>query len=343
MTSVILKKALTFIFLSSLIICLTPRFSKGEGVLNLYSARQEVLLRPLIKLFEKKHNIKVNIIAAKADQLINRLEQEGQYTKADVLLTVDVARLINAKEKGLFKPIISSNLNSMIPKQFRDSENHWFGLSLRGRIIIYNKNKVSKNQLKGYANLADEEWKGKILVRSSNNVYNQSLISAMLINYGEDKTDRFLKGFVSNFARKPAGGDRDQIKAVVSGVGDLALVNSYYFLNMKSKDNKNILKDLAVHFPEDSEMKTHVNISGAGIVKYSENTNNALTFLEYMVSNDAQKIYASVNFEYPIRKNLQLNDFIKEYKIPNKDKIALSRIGLVNKEAIIMMDKSGWK
>ena len=202
---------------------------KAEEYLNLYSARQEVLLRPLISKFEQKYNIKVNIIAAKAGQLINRLEQEGKYTMADLLLTVDVARLINAKNKGLLKPTFNTELISSIPLEFRDKENYWFGLSLRARLIVFNKKTVEKNELNGYLGLAEKKWRKRILVRSANNVYNQSLISAMLLNYGEKKTKAFLKNFVSNFARIPSGGDRDQIKAIISGLGDLALVNSYYY------------------------------------------------------------------------------------------------------------------
>ena len=316
---------------------------KAENVLNIYSARQEVLIRPLIDKFESRQNIKVNIIAAKASQLINRLEQEEKYTTADILLTVDVARLINAKNKGLFQPIKNNKLKALIPEEFRDKDNHWFGFSLRARFIVFNKNKVKKKQLNGYMSLAENKWKSRILVRSSNNVYNQSLVAAMLLNYGEEKTAFFLQQFVSNFVRKPSGGDRDQIKGVISEIGDLALVNSYYFLNMKSKDTDNLLENLEVYFPEDKYMKTHVNISGAGIIKYSKNTKNAEKFLEYMVSDEAQKIYSSVNYEYPIRKNLKLNDFIEQYKVPNQDNLSLTKIGQVNKKAIIMMDKAGWQ
>ena len=195
-------------------------FSKEE--LNLYSARQEVLMRPLINMFEEDTQIKVNIIAAKANQLINRIEQEGDYSKADVLLTTDVGRLHIAKEKNIFQQINSNKLNKLIPVNYRDKENYWFGISLRARIIVYNENKVNKNDLNGYINLADAKWLGKILVRSSNNVYNQSLVSAMISNYGKNKTKNFLSNFKNNFARNPSGGDRDQIRAVVSGEGDLA-------------------------------------------------------------------------------------------------------------------------
>ena len=215
-------------------ILIAQSYSKEE--LNLYSARQEVLMRPLIKLFEDEYKIKVNIISAKANQLINRIVQEGEFTNADILLTTDVGRLHIAKEKNIFQKIESSTLANLIPSSYRDKDNYWFGVSLRARLLVYNRNSINKSDLNGYIDLAKDKWKNKILVRSSSNVYNQSLISAMVIKYGEEKVKEFLKGFISNFARKPSGGDRDQIRAVAAGEGDIALVNSYYFLKMKSQD-----------------------------------------------------------------------------------------------------------
>ena len=315
----------------------------AEEYINLYSARQQVLMEPLIKSFQEKTNIKVNVISAKASQLINKIESEGQYTKADILLTTDVGRLINAKRKQFFKRVDSKYLDEKIPKAFKDKDKMWFGLSLRSRILIYNPKKVKISELLGYRNLALEKWRGRILVRSSNNVYNQSLVAAMIINYGEKNIERFLKNFVKNFARKPSGGDRDQIKGIVSGQGDIALVNSYYFLKMKLNDKDNFLKNTAIHFPRDDRMKTHVNISGAGVIKYSKNYDNAVKFLEYMVTEEAQKIYADVNYEYPLNEKIKISSGISNYLIPEKDNLSLSDIGNVNEKAIILMDKAGWK
>ena len=234
---------MNIVFILIKIILITNSLSAKEEV-NLYSARQEVLMRPLIELFENKTKIKVNIVSAKANQLINRIEQEGDYTKADVLLTTDVGRLYIAKEKNIFQKVNNANLDKLIPKNYKDRENYWFGMSLRARFLVYNKDRVKVSELGGYFDLADDKWNGKILVRSSNNVYNQSLVSAMIINYGEKEVEKFLKSFTKNLARKPSGGDRDQIRAIVSGQGDIALVNSYYFLKMKSSDNENKLKNV---------------------------------------------------------------------------------------------------
>ena len=311
--------------------------------LNLYSARQEVLMRPLIKLFEDEHKIKVNIVSAKANQLINRIVQEGEYTNADILLTTDVGRLHIAKEKNIFQQIKTSTLTNLIPVNYRDKDNYWFGVSLRARLLVYNRNTVSKSDLNGYLDLADNKWNSKILVRSSSNVYNQSLISAMILNYGEDEVKKFLKGFINNFARKPSGGDRDQIRAVAAGEGNIALVNSYYFLKMKSLDTVKKLDHVVEYFPKDNFMQTHINISGAGIIKNSKNKENAIKFLEFLVSNKAQKIYAEVNYEYPIRKNIELNRFMKKYNNFIKDDINLSDLAKLNKKSIMLMDIAGWQ
>ena len=311
--------------------------------LNLYSARQEVLMRPLIKLFEDKYKIRVNIVSAKANQLINRIVQEGEFTYADILLTTDVGRLHIAKEKNIFQKIDTATLTNLVPSNYRDKDNYWFGVSLRARILVYNKYNITKSDLNGYIDLENDKWKNKILVRSSSNVYNQSLISAMIIKYGEAEVKKFLKGFVSNFARKPSGGDRDQIRAVASGEGDLAIVNSYYFLKMKSQDSQKKLDHVIEYFPKDNIMQTHINISGAGIIKNSKNKENAIKFLEFLVSDEAQKIYAEINFEYPIRKNIQLNRFMKKYNNFIRDDINLSDLAKMNKKSIMLMDIAGWQ
>ena len=328
-------------FVINIILFLAYSYAKEE--VNIYSARQEVLMRPLIEVFENKTNIKVNIVSAKANQLINRIVQEGDFTKADILLTTDVGRLHLAKEKNILQKINSTELNNLIPSNYKDRENYWFGMSLRSRFLVYNKDKVNISEFGGYIDLANNKWIGKILVRSSNNVYNQSLISAMIINYGEREVKKFLESFIKNLARKPSGGDRDQIRAIVSGQGDIALVNSYYFLKMKSQDNENKLNNIKEYFPNDKFMKTHINVSGAGVIKDCKNRENAIKFLEFLVSNEAQKIYAEVNFEYPIRKNIELNNFLNKYNNFVRDDINLTDLAKLNKKSIMLMDIAGWQ
>lgn len=316
-------------------------FAKNE--LNLYSARQEVLIRPLIVAFSKETGIKVNIIAAKADQLLERLIREGNLSPADVLLTTDVARLSRAKSLGLLQPFDSELLKRRIPKNYRDIENYWFGLSLRARIVVYNKNLVNKNELKGYFDLGNKKWINSIFVRSSSNVYNQSLISAMILNYGEKKTTKFLNGFVNNFARTPSGGDREQIRAVASGNGKLAIVNSYYYIKMISDGNKKVIDNTQPYFPVDDKMSTHINISGIGIIKNSENKKNSKKLLEFLVSNEAQRIYSEKNYEYPVVKGITMSEKYKKYLNFIPDDIALSQLEIFNSKALIISDKAGWR
>ncbi len=331
-----MSKLLSFI----LVFITAPIFSQE---LNIFSARQEVLMRPLIDKFENENDIKVNIIAAKANQLINKIIQEGEFTKADILLTTDVGRLNYAKEKGIFQKITSPYIKNNLPSNLKDKDNYWFGISIRSRFFVFNKKNVRRQELNGYIDLADPKWNKRILVRSSKSVYNQSMISAMLLNYGENKVNAFLKGFVKNLARKPSGGDRDQIKAILGGMGDIALVNSYYFIKMKNDDVDNKLKNIVAYFPQDTFMKTHINISGAGVIKNSKNVNNAVKFIEFLLSNDAQKIYAEVNYEYPIRKSVELSNFMTKYSDFEMDTSNLSKIGELNKKALLMMDISGWR
>ncbi len=328
------------LFLFILIFISMPLYTQE---LNIFSARQEVLMRPLIDKFENEHDIKVNIISAKANQLINKIIQEGEYTKADILLTTDVGRLHYGKEKGIFQKVTSPTIQNNLPSNFKDKDNYWFGISIRSRLLVFNKKNVNRDELNGYIDLANPKWKNRILVRSSKSVYNQSMISAMILNYGESKVNEFLEGFVKNLARKPSGGDRDQIKAILGGMGDIALVNSYYFIKMKFDDVNNKLKNIAAYFPQDTFMKTHVNISGAGVIKNSENVKNATKFIEFLLSDEAQKIYAEVNYEYPIRKNLKLSDFMDKYSDFEMDASSLSKIGELNKKALLMMDISGWR
>ena len=329
--------------LLSFFLILISSFINSADYINLYSARQEVLMKPLIIAFENKTDVKVNIIAAKANQLINRIKEEGAYTKADILLTTDVARLIAAKNYNLFKQINNSKILAKIPENLRDTDNKWFALSKRARIIVYDTTKVKKDLLGGYIGLMENKWINKIMVRSSNNVYNQSLIAAMIYNYGEKEIERFLPKFVSNFSRKPSGGDRDQIRGVLSGEGDIALVNSYYFLKMKINDESGRLKNLTIHFPKDNKMKTHINISGLGIIKHTKNLENCIKFLDFMLSTEAQAIYANVNYEYPIRNDIKLDEKMRKYQILYQDKINLSDFGKLNDKAILMMDIAGWK
>ena len=310
---------------------------------NLYSARKEHLIKPLMDLFEKETGIKVNLVTAKSSQLHQRVLREGKNSPADVLLTTDAGNLWKASNENFFQPIYSDLLNKKIKPKYRDENNLWFGLSLRARIIVYSLDRVKKDELKGYKFLSNPIFKNRILIRSSSNVYNQSLIAHMISKYGEDKVEIWAKGLVNNFARDPAGGDRDQIKAIAAGIGDIAVVNSYYIINMLNSDNKGIFDSLGIYFPHDNEMGTHFNISGAGLLLNAPNPANGKKLIEFLASEKAQLIYSNNNFEYPVIENVEIPNDLKMLGKYKEDSTNIYEYGKLSFKAIKLADRVGWK
>ena len=273
-----------YIFIAFLIFQQLPNATE----VNIYSARKEALIKPLLKKFNEKTGIEVNLITGKADTFIKRLEIEGKNTPADILLTVDAARLVRAKEKGLLQEINSKVLNKAIPDIFRDKNSYWFGLSVRSRVIVFAPERVEIKDLIDYMDLSNPKWKDRICVRSSSNIYNQSLVASMIAHHGLGETEIWAKRLVENFARQPKGGDRDQIKAVATGVCDIALVNNYYLAGMLDSSQKKEVSaamKVKLFWPDQNGNGAHVNISGAGVTKYSKNKDEAIQLLEYLVTN----------------------------------------------------------
>ena len=334
------KKLLYIVSIVLLLFSATQLYSQDE--LNLYSARKEHLIKPLIELFEKETNIKVNLVTAKAAQLHQRILTESNNSIADVLLTTDAGNLWKADKANFFQSVNSEILNNRIDKKYRDENNKWWGLSLRARIFVYNTKTVKKDELKGYKFLSDPIFKSRILIRSSGNIYNQSLIAHMIEKYGMNSTEIWAKGLVNNFARDPAGGDRDQIKAVAAGVGDIAIVNSYYFAKLISSEKKDNFRNLKVHFPKDEIMGTHLNISGAGVMKNAPNLNSAIRFIEFLSSDKAQKIYSYINYEYPVVNSVGIPDSLKKWGIFYEDNVFSSAYGRHGRLAIQIADRVGW-
>jgi iron(III) transport system substrate-binding protein len=313
---------------------------------NLYSAREEVLIKPLLDEFSKANGIKVNLVTGGEDALIKRLESEGKNSPADVLLTTDVGRLLRAQQAGVLQPVKSKALEAAIPAQYRDPEGHWFGLSVRSRVMVYAKDRVKPTGLSGYQDLAQPKWKGKVCVRSSSNVYNQSLVASMIARDGVEKTEQWARGLVANFARPPAGGDRDQVKAVAAGQCDLALVNTYYLggmLHSSDKTEQDAASKVALFWPDQAGRGAHVNISGAGVTKAAKHVDNAVRLLEFLVSDDVQRTYGSHNFEYPIKPNIVVSETLRAWGSFKADDLALSLLGKHNAEAVMLMDRAGWK
>jgi iron(III) transport system substrate-binding protein len=321
-----------------------PAFAAEE--VNLYSARKEKLIKPLLDRFTAETGVSVNLITAKADALLKRLQIEGKNSPADVLITTDAGRLHRAKAAGLTQPAVTDALKELVPASYRDGEGHWVGLSLRARPIMYVKGKVEPKELSTYEALTDAKWKGRICIRSSNNIYNQSLVASMIANDGSEAAESWAKGLVANFARPPKGGDRDQIKAAAAGQCDIAIANTYYLAGMltsKDEAQKEAASKVAVFWPNQADRGAHVNVSGATVLAAAKNKDNAVKLLEFLASDEAQKWYAEVNGEYPIRDGIAVSDTLKSWGEFNKDSLKLDQLGTLNPEAVKLMDRAGWK
>ena len=313
---------------------------------NIYSARKEDLIKPILEVFEQQTEIKVNLITGKADALLQRLISEGKNSPADILITTDAGRLYRAKKAKVLQTTESETLSKAIPEQYRDPEGYWFGLTLRARPIVYAYDRVKPEMLSTYEALAQAEWKKKICIRSSDNIYNQSLVASMLAQDKEDETLDWLNSLVKNFARPPQGGDRDQIKAIASGQCDIALVNNYYLGKMLTSSNEAEVaaaNTVKIFWPNQDGRGTHVNISGAAITASSKNKENALKLLEFLVSDDAQLWYAEKNLEYPIKPGIQASEILKSWGEFKADSLSLHKLGEFNADAVMLMDRARWK
>jgi len=313
---------------------------------NIYSAREENLIKPILDLYTERTGTRINLITGGADELIKRLELEGLNSPADLLLTVDVGRLLRAKDADLLKAVDSEILENVIPAQYRDSDGYWYGVSLRSRVIVYDKARVDPAQLSTYEALADPKWAGKICVRSSTNIYNQSLTAAMVSQNGVEATEQWARGLVANLARNPQGGDRDQITAIAAGQCELALVNTYYLAGMLKStvgNDKRTAESVGVFWPNQQDRGAHINISGAGVTKSAKNTDAAIALLEFMVSEEAQRWYADTNDEFPVRAGVPASDILQSWGEFKADDIPLEQLGIHNADAVRLMDRAGWK
>lgn len=332
------------LFTLLLLAALSPVLLAQE--VNIYSAREENLIKPILDRFSAETGIKVNLITGGADELTTRIEREGINSPADVLLTVDVGRLHRAKEQGILRTINSELLEQRIPAHYRDSENQWFAMSLRARVIMYSKERVSPADLSTYAALADPRWLGKVCVRSSSNIYNQSLVASMISHQGVETTEAWAGGLVANFGRPPQGGDRDQVSAIASGQCDVAIVNTYYLAGMlasTSEDDRNTAMQVGVFWPDQMGNGAHVNVSGAGATINAPNAEAAVRLLEFLVSDESQAWYAEANNEFPIRTDINVSETLRSWGTFKADSIALEELGIHNAEAVRLMDRAGWK
>lgn len=332
---------------SSLLFAVTPAaFADDDKLVHLYSARNEALIKPMLDRFTEQTGIEVKLITSKADALLKRLQTEGRNTPADVLLTTDAGRLHRALEAGVLQPIQSDILQKAVPASYRDVDGYWYGLSLRARPIVYAKDRIKPQQLSTYEALAELAMKGRVCIRSSNNIYNQSLVASMISTRGEKATEAWASDFVKNFARPPRGGDRDQIKAVAAGQCDVAVVNTYYLGVMLSSDNtgeRAAAEKVAVFWPNQDDRGAHVNVSGAGVTAHAKHRENAIRLIEFLVSPEVQSWYARVNHEYPVVDGVESSQLLKNWGEFKADNINLTELGRLNADALRLMDRAGWR
>ncbi len=335
---------LVFLCIALTAVSCTNQTEKNE--VNVYTHRHYEIDQQLFAKFTEETGIEVNVINASADELIERIANEGEQSPADVLITVDAGRLNRAHQRGLLQPVSSEILETTVPEHLRDPQGHWFGVTYRARIIAYAKDRVDPTTIERYEDLAGEQWKGKVLVRTSDNVYNQSLLASMVIANGADAATNWAKGIVANFAREPKGNDRDQIKGIAGGEGDLAIVNTYYIglmLHSENSEEQQAAQNIGIIFPNQNDRGTHVNVSGAGVAAHAPNKDNAIRLIEFLLSEDVQAQLSSFNFEYPVNASVPATDLLQSWGDFKKDQVNLAALGEHNEEAVKIFDQVGWK
>ncbi|MGD1896623.1 MAG: Fe(3+) ABC transporter substrate-binding protein [Phormidesmis sp.] len=319
---------------------------EAESVVNVYSASHYDVDIALYTQFTADTGIRINLLEGKPDELIERIKSEGDQSPADVFVAVDAGRLWRAQEADIFQPVQSEALNAAVPENLREPDGHWFGLTTRSRVLVYNTDSVTPDELSSYEALAEPQWEGRVCVRSSGNVYNQSLVGSMIETIGAEATEEWATGLVENFARAPEGGDIDQIKAVAAGQCDVAIVNHYYWARLAKSDDESDLdavEKTAVFFPNQDGRGTHVNISGFGMVKGAPNPENAVTFMEFLVSPEAQTVFAQSNNEYPVAPDVELDPVVAELGQFKVDAVNVTAYGRNNPQVTEIVDRAGWE
>ncbi|MEO0421966.1 MAG: Fe(3+) ABC transporter substrate-binding protein [Pseudomonadota bacterium] len=317
-----------------------------QGEVNLYSSRHYDTDLALYDGFTAKTGIRVNLIEADADQLIERIRAEGEFTRADLLVTVDAGRLWRAEQAGILQPVESAVLNERLPSNLRHPDGLWFGLSKRARVIIYRREGGKPEPLATYADLADPAHRGKVCIRSSSSIYNVSLMASIVARQGVDGAEAWGRGVVANFARPPQSNDTGQIRAVATGECAIAVVNTYYLARLAASDDpadRAIADSVAVVFPEQAGHGAHINISGAGVVKGAPNRDHAIQFLEYLTSPEAQQYFANGNNEYPAVAGLDASSTVESLGTFKEDELNAALLGEHQAQAIMAFDRAGWK
>jgi iron(III) transport system substrate-binding protein len=318
----------------------------SNGVVNVYSHRHYDIDRQLFDRFTEETGIRVNVVSASADELITRLQTEGASSPADVLITVDAGRLHRAKERGLLQAVESPVLASNIPARYRDPEGYWYGLTMRARVLVYAVARVDPSQIETYESLAGPAWQGRVLVRSSENVYNQSLLASVIAHRGEAAAREWAEGIGRNLARSPSGGDTDQVKAVAARVGDVAISNTYYVARLAASsdpEEQRVYGQVGIVFPNQADRGTHINVSGAGVTAHAPNRANAIRLIEFLAGDEAQRLWAEGNQEYPVKPGVPVSEVLRGWGEFRADTLSLARLGELNTQAVMTADRARWR
>ena len=317
---------------------------KAADELNIYSHRQQFLLQPFLDSFTEATGIQTNVVFA-AKGLAQRLAAEGKASPADLVLTVDISRLSEYAEMDLFQPVQSDILNKSIPAHLRGEGNIWFGLSKRARIIAVSKERVSADEISRIEDLADPKWKGRICTRKGSHVYNRALLASLVAHHGEAEAQKWAEALVGNLARRPQGNDRAQAKAIFSGECDVAIMNHYYYGKMLTSDEveqRDWADAITLIFPNQEDRGAHINISGGGVAKYAPNKDNAIAFLEFLVSDEAQRLYGDINFEYAVTDTAPLSKSLTQWGTIKGDDLPIEALAEHAKTAQMIIDRVGW-
>ena len=312
--------------------------------LNIYSHRQPFLIKPFIRAFEKNTGVKVNVVFA-ARGLMQRLKAEGPRSPADLILTVDIARLALYAQKGLFAPVTSKILRANIPSNFREKNNYWYALSKRARVLAIAKDRVKPKEIKRIEDLAKSKWKGKICTRKGSHGYNRALLSSIIAANGKTAAVKWVKGLISNLARRPQGNDRAQIKAIAQGVCDVAIINHYYFFKMKNskiQTQRDWVNTIQILFLNQGDRGNHINVSGIGVAKHSKNKRNAIRLMEFLSNDFAQNLYAKINYEYPINQSVKPSVEVLSLGKFKEDKLPIGLIAKLAPDAQKIINRVGW-
>ncbi|MCU0840900.1 MAG: extracellular solute-binding protein [Thiobacillaceae bacterium] len=309
-----------------------------------YSVRNEQLIKPLFDAYTRETGVPVKFVTDKEGPLMARLKAEGRNTPADLFITVDAGNLWQAAQEDLLRPVNSKVLQANIPAHLRDPGNEWFGLSVRARTLVYNKNKVKPADLSSYEELANPKWKGRLCLRSAKKVYNQSLVAMLIHEHGEDKAERIVRGWVTNLATDPLPDDTKALEAVAAGLCDVTLVNTYYYGRLMEKQPN---LPLAIFWPnqnlKDRNAGVHVNVSGAGVTRHAKNEKEAVRLLEWLSSDKAQNLYADVNLEYPVKSDVRWDPAVAAWGRFKSNLINVSQAGALQTKAVMLMDRAGYK